>query len=160
MIIMPPDDTILQSAPTVFLAGPIQGTTDWQATACALLDKEDFIIANPRRTSFIKLDDKGFDEQVKWESYWLKRASRDGFILFNLAKETEHTCNRAYAQTTRFELGEWLAKAHQTVVIVTGSRGDFSGVKYIKARIQADYPWAATFETLEEACDYILARIV
>lgn len=116
----------------IFLAGPIQGTSDWQSILGTKLSQifndliygSNVIIASPRTQA--KID---YQEQVDWETLWLQRAAKNGMIVFWLARETIHDCSRSYAQTTRFELGEWLAKAEDRVII--GVEEGFSGSKYI-----------------------------
>jgi hypothetical protein len=65
-------------------------------------------------------------------------ASETGVILFWLANEETHFCDRAFAQTTRFELGEWLAKSIHAFNnnVVVGIDTKFSGAGYIKHRIE------------------------
>src|SRR6516225_6635384 len=106
MVITPPDYRDIVG-PLVFLAGPIQGAPLWQHEAIRLIAQisPTLHIANPRRDH--SLDEFAYDLQVDWETHYLKRASADGVILFWLARETDHDCSRAYAQTTRFELAEW-----------------------------------------------------
>src|SRR3989344_8192202 len=99
------------STPIIFLAGPIQGAYDWQSDAIKLIQRNSpyLHIANPRRPGEAKgnFSEKDYGEQVDWETYYLRRAAKDGAIMFWLAKEFVHKCERAYAQTSRFELGEW-----------------------------------------------------
>lgn len=125
---------------TIFLAGPIQGVTPWQDKAIAMLDtnSSDYKIANPRRSD--KTWEFQFDIQVDWETHHLNTSSENGVILFFLAKETEHDCNRSYAQTTRFELGEWV-RAHRDGYcpnLVIGFEEGFTGARYIKRRLATD----------------------
>lgn len=78
----PPHDAAAEG-PVVFLAGPIQGTADWQTVATGLiLDDPDLghvTVANPRTTP--NADGKTpnadfhFESQVDWESRWLRRAA-------------------------------------------------------------------------------------
>src|ERR1051326_8779002 len=91
----------------LFLAGPIQGTGDWQAEARKIIHakRPDVLVASPRRDYVPGTFDYG--QQVDWETYHLRLAAANGVILFWLAREEEHIPSRAYAQTSRFELGEW-----------------------------------------------------
>src|SRR5437763_86015 len=117
MLIVSPEEPGV-TGPVIFLAGPIQGAQDWQAEAARLIGDR-VHVANPRRPVFPA---DAFGEQVEWESRWLARAKA---ILFWLAAEHEHRCDRAYAQTTRFQLGEWITRASARVVI--GSNAAFPG---------------------------------
>lgn len=134
----------------IFLAGPIQGAPDWQAKAAAYLQNlwhtawGDLIICNPRRSDASWAFQ--FAQQVDWESCHLTSAARHGSILFWLANEQTHDCARAYAQTTRFELGEWIVRAPDKVVI--GIDSTFPGAKYIRHRL-AKMP---LYGTLEDTC--------
>ncbi|MGI6103137.1 MAG: hypothetical protein ACOYBJ_00725 [Patescibacteria group bacterium] len=120
--------------PWVFLAGPIQGAADWQAQAIELLHAIDPVlnIANPRSAEPFH---GNWRAQVHWESYYLRLAALTGCILFWGAEEQKHTCNRAYAQTTRFELGEWFA-LHQFLhcQVVIGCHTRFTGMRYLCER--------------------------
>lgn len=72
----------------------------------------DIVIASPRNTRLnVSQTDFDFDSQIDWETKHLNLAAKSGIILFWLSNELIHFCNRAFAQTTRFELGEWLAKS-------------------------------------------------
>jgi hypothetical protein len=143
-MITPPDDPPI-SGPVIFLAGPIQGAKDWQAEAARLIGERTHV-ANPRRPVF---PEGAFDEQVWWESRWLARAT---VILFWLAAEHEHRCDQAYAQTTRFELGEWMAKAPERVVV--GGEASFTGLRYLRAR------GISVHETLDATIEEAVRRAV
>lgn len=104
-VIIPPDYETY-SGKLIFLAGPIQGAQRWQDEAIKEIQENapEMNIANPRRDY---LNEKFvFDKQVDWETIYLNEAAKNGVILFWLAKEFEHACTRAYAQTTRFELAK------------------------------------------------------
>ena len=94
------------------------------------------VVANPRR-AVDRADDfstEGYEQQVAWGvEIPGRQAARQGAILFWLAKEHLHFCDRAYAQTTRFELGEWLNAAPASVVV--GIEPGFSGERYIKKAV-------------------------
>lgn len=130
-----PTEVEKQKGIKIFLAGPIQGTDDWQQKAIELLTEKlksqygHYIICSPRSN---KGERKfSFNEQVDWETLNLSEAE---VIMFFLAEEKEHFPDRAYAQTTRFELAEWLTKDPGKVVI--GLEGSFSGIPYILRRLQ------------------------
>lgn len=102
---------ITTDTPLVFLAGPVQGALDWQ-TYCAqqiLENDSTYAVASPRRTSRDQLQFDA-DEQVAWEHSALERARSFGVLAFWLAaqntSDTSYPKNRAYAQTTRIELGK------------------------------------------------------
>lgn len=149
MQLLQPNEIVDVKGPVIFLAGPIQGAPEWQEEAMNYLKKLDdkLIIASPRRT-YAK-GEYVFEKQVDWESYYLKKSSKKGVILFWLAKEVEHKCDRAYAQTTRFELAEW---KDRTKKIVIGIEDGFPGAKYIIRRLNQDCPKIKIRNNLEDTC--------
>ncbi len=108
---------IPDTTPLVFLAGPVQGAPDWQTpfAEATLASNPDTAVASPRRTAE---DQARFDadEQVKWEHRSLDRARRFGVLAFWLAAQElddeTYPAGRAYAQTTRIELGKALGWKH------------------------------------------------
>lgn len=151
---------VARSTPVIFLAGPIQGTGDWQAKASKMVHvkRSDVFVASPRRVYLPGEFDYG--KQVDWETYHLRRAAENGVILFWLAREEEHVLSRAYAQTSRFELGEWKMRHEQTgVKIVIGIEEGFSGAKYIRRRFSQDCPDVPLLDTLLETCEKALECI-
>jgi Nucleoside 2-deoxyribosyltransferase like len=158
--------------PTIFLAGPIQGAPLWQTTAIDIISEEvheketvenqiEIAIASPRRQDNIKQTAKfDYEGQVNWESRHLQIASENGTILFWLAKEVEHDCSRAYAQTTRFELGEWTTKKKMdnSINIVVGIEPGFSGERYFRLRLKDSQ--IPIFDTLEETCEHALQMAI
>jgi hypothetical protein len=149
-----------RETPVLFLAGPIQGTGDWQLQARKMLHtrRPDVIVASPRRVYLPGEFDYG--KQVDWETYHLRRAAENGALLFWLAREEEHIPSRAYAQTSRFELAEWKMRHEQEgVKLVIGIEKGFSGEKYIRRRFSQDCPEVAILETLLETCEKALEVI-
>src|SRR3990167_8434056 len=133
-----PPEVVSDERSIVFLAGPIQGTSDWQAEAIIILTslKPDITIASPRRETF---EGVSYDEQVDWETENLRRAGKNGVIMFWLANEQEHIPDRAYAQTSRAELFEWKVRHERDgAKIVIGIEKGFSGAKYIQKRFGQD----------------------
>ena len=118
----------------VFLGGPIQGAPNWQSKICDdLSGYENLVITNPRRKSLDK-SKFNYNEQVKWESEYLNESD---ILVFWLPKEEEKIEGRMYGQTTRFEIGEWMAKCSSKIII--GIDEDFPMKRYIKNRLEKDY---------------------
>lgn len=151
-LILPPEYPDIMG-PLVFLAGPILGAEDWQSKAIKILKaiRPDLRIASPRK----KYVHTEFDHkrQVDWETHHLWRASINGAIMFWLAKEFEHNCQRAYAQTSRFELGEWKAEHKRCgVLLAVGIEEGFPGGRYIRHRLSQDCPNVPICSSLEITC--------
>lgn len=148
------------NGPLIFLAGPIQGAYHWQNNAISIIQTNapELWIASPRRTVEVKYE-KGeftpsmYNEQVDWETHYLRIAGKNGVVMFWLAKEFEHRCDRAYAQTSRFELGEWKIKHEkEEAKLVVGIEDGFTNARYIRRRMMQDCPDIAICETLETTC--------
>lgn len=152
--------------PLVFLAGPIQGAPPWHDEAIPILHglDERVYIASPCRRK-IKRDRSSlpepskefagemYNEQVDWETHYLNRTAEDGAIIFWLAKEERHVCTRAYAQTSRFELGEWKERSRWTnTKLVVGIQKGFTNERYIRRRLAQDCPDIQIADTLEATC--------
>jgi hypothetical protein len=144
-----PPEIVSVKGPVVFLAGPVQGAPRWQPEATArLLSKSPLVnVANPFGT------DTAWAQQWEWEAHYLQVAD---VILFWLPKEIQHECSRAYAQTSRFELGEWMARGGPLVV---GIEPGFVGEDYIRYRLGASRPDVVVCQTLPETCDAALHQI-
>jgi hypothetical protein len=156
--IIPPNYIDLKSEPLIFLAGPIKSAIDWQTKAMKYINNQEpsVYVASPRRKVNFEKDFSAemYSEQVDWESHHLKHAGKYGVILFWLAKESEHNPQRAYAQTTRFELAEWKTRSkYDKVKIALGIEKGFSGAKYIIRRFNQDCPEIKIHETLKDTCD-------
>lgn len=161
----PPEIWYNKKEPIVFLAGPIQGADNWQSKAIELLHKSnpELNIANPRREVWDNQDNM----QVTWETNHLRLASAYGGILFWLAKEIEHIPERAFAQTSRFEFGEWfthykyrkLYQPENKLKIALGIDDEFPGRDYILERVFEDCPELMIATTLEETCQLMLDTI-
>lgn len=159
--IFPPNyPDLADQTPVIFLAGPIQGAPDWHKKAIAYLQAKapTLALASPKKAyldgSFV------YGEQVDWESHFLNRAASNGCILFWLAKEETHFPERAYAQTSRFELGEWAAKQSQlNCNLVVGIEKGFSGARYIRRRLNQQNTAVVQSNSLEDTCDNALKLI-
>lgn len=158
------------SGPLIFLAGPIQGAPLWHDEAISVIRRMDKAvhIASPCRRRLRRLtapvesavaritkefSDEMYNEQVDWETHYLNRAAENGAILFWLAKEHRHICSRAYAQTSRFELGEWKERSKWIDVrLVVGIEKGFTNERYLRRRILQDCPGVPILDTLEATC--------
>jgi hypothetical protein len=148
------------SDPLIFLAGPIQGATDWQRDAVNIFkqvsgDDQLLRIANPRRE---ELDKASFNyaEQVAWEKQHLHRAAKHGAIIFWFAArdiEIPYEKGRAYAQTTRFEFGRafgWLDSGNPVQLAIGIEPGYKGSENYIKL-CATEYS-IPVFSHLEDVC--------
>ena len=158
-LVLPPEYCKLEG-PVIFLAGPIQGAPDWQSQAIAIIREiAPWInIASPRRDYFD--EDCVYEEQVDWETHYLRRAAENGLILFWLAKEAHHVCERAYAQTSRFELGEWKVWHEKDKVrLVVGLEEGFTNSRYIVRRLSQDCPSVPILGSLTETCIWAIKEL-
>ena len=71
--------------PSVFLAGGISGTFDWQADVVARLADLPLVLLNPRRRDFPMDDPSAARAQIEWEYRHLSRATA---VLFWFPPET------------------------------------------------------------------------
>lgn len=118
----------------VFLAGPIKGAPNWQIQAIQDLADLDVYVANPRRENVANFN---LDLQVDWESKFLAAAD---VIMFWIPPKEFDVSGRDYAQTSRFELAEWMAKTNYNRTrkqVVVGISDDFFGKSYIVKRLDA-----------------------
>lgn len=137
--------------PLIYLAGPIQGTVDWQAEAVTILGElaPDFHVASARGPNF----KGGVDRHLAWEQLFTERAARDGVILFWCASERSHRCNRTYAAQMRFELGEWAVKSSIGLAkLVVGVERGFTGGPYLQRRFTLNFPRIPVCRTLRQTC--------
>lgn len=145
------------AGPLIFLGGPIQGASDWQSEAIGILSiNENINIVSPRRAIEKSADfsDSDYQEQVSWEHYYLEEVARKGVTMFWLPKPIQEIPGRAYAQTSRFELGEALARHYlQKIRLVVGIEKGFSNERYIRLTLQAKAPDVSICDTLEATCE-------
>jgi len=150
-----PPEIVDVQGPIIFLAGPIQGSEDWQKEAIEIIQdlNPEVNIANPRRHYLP--GDFIYSKQVDWETHFLNLASKQGVIVFWLAKESDHDPERAYAQTSRVEIGEWMAKcstSNGNIKLIIGIEEGFSGAKYLRRRVPQECPNAKIFDNLKDVC--------
>ena len=154
-ILIPPEYKDI-SGPLIFLAGPIQGALNWQGEAIEFLkSKTSAHIASPRREMVLDKDFKAEDYniQVEWEHDYLEYAAVYGVTLFWLAREAEHMCDRSYAQTSRFELGEAVTRHRlEGIKVVVGIEEGFSNKRYLQKTISTKMPNISLCSSLKETC--------
>ena len=125
----------------VFLAGPIQGAPDWQSK---LPEIENVVYLSPRRESY-PVPNFDYNEQVEWETQALRSAN---IVLIWIPKEDESIAGRSYAQTTRFEVGENMARGKN---IILGIDESFPGRRYFEYKVKKyGVLGDKVFSTLEE----------
>lgn len=161
-IVIRPPTFIEVAVPLIFIAGPILGTDDWQRDAIAILDKskKDFAIASPRRliaevddTTLGEFTEADFNAQITWEHAHLALAAKKGVTMFWLAKENHIIRGRAFAQTSRFELGEAMVRHQlQGINLVVGIEKGFQGEHYIRETFAGKVPRVSLCDSLEETC--------
>lgn len=128
----------------VFCAGPIQGAPDWQNN---LPDLDNILWVSPRRKEGHS-GEFSWSEQVEWEHDHLLSSD---IILMWIPEETEHVPGRSYAQTSRTEFGEYLARGKK---VVCGCWSEFPGRRYLEKKLQ-DYGMSPMKDTLEECIEEI-----
>jgi calcineurin-like phosphoesterase family protein len=148
------DKTILEDKSfIIFLMGPIQGATEWHEKTIKKIEtlfenrSENIIIASPKRLE--KTKDFDYNEQVDWESYYLEKASKNGVIFCWLANENEKIKGRTYAQTTRFELGEWWTKSQMDNILI-GADSNFDGIRYIEYKFKSKFNNFKIYDNLDD----------
>lgn len=142
----------LQNQWKVFLAGPIQGGPDWQNQKMPDINGVTWL--SPRR---LKYEENGFNysQQVSWETDALRMSN---IVLFWIPKPSEDIPGRSYAQTTRFELGENLARGKKVII---GTYKEFPGRKYIeyKAGEYSNAIGGKVHDSLEECIEVLVNYI-
>ncbi len=71
--------------PSLFLAGGISGTSDWQTLVIASLEKLPLVLLNPRRKDYPWHEPAAASAQIEWEFRHLRRATA---VLFWFPPET------------------------------------------------------------------------
>ena len=142
----------LQKQWKVFLVGPIQGSQKWQYN---LPEIPGVTWINPRRPSY-PVPNFDYNQQVRWETDGLRMAN---LILCWIPEPSEDVAGRSYAQTTRFELGENIARGKK---IILGAYNDFPGRKYLVYKAEqnsnVDGVYSSIEDCLEALKNYIDSR--
>jgi hypothetical protein len=144
--------------PLLFLAGPCLGAPPWQQEVIVALSDLDIAIANPRlEKRFPSGNEERYLAQINWESRHLRKASTESGILFWMPPEADPQPHRSYAQTTRYELAEWMTRrsTDPSIRLYIGIDDDFSGKRYIRNR-----SLVPVYDTLEEVLAAVRAELL
>lgn len=141
----------------VFLAGPIQGAPNWQHSVENLFVNEQnskIVFLSPRRLNYENFNYEDYEKQVQWETKYMALAD---VILFWIPEAIEDVKFRSYAQTTRTEFGEYLARGKK---IIFGAYKEFPGLRYFESKLKQYYGDNYTIHSSLEDClkelnDYI-----
>ena len=152
LIVYPPEIVETEGG-LIFIAGPIQGAPDWQAKAAETIHGVDskIVVASPRK----EYEPGTFEHerQMDWETAFLRKAGNKGVVSFWLAKQTIPTPDRDYAQTSRFELAEWMMRhVYEGAKLTIGIEEGFGNERYIRRRFGQEVPDVKIAKSLFETC--------
>ncbi len=136
--------------PSLFLAGGITGTFDWQADVVARLADLPLAILNPRRKNFPIDDPNAAPAQIEWEFRHIRRATA---VLFWFPPET--LCPIAL-----YELGGRALVREQPLFV--GTHPDFQRRLDVEVQLRLARPEVAvvsdTAALAEQVRDWFLRR--
>jgi hypothetical protein len=148
-----PPEIVEAEGGLIFIAGPIQGAPDWQVKAAETIHGVDseIVVASPRKD--YEPGTFEYERQVDWETAFLRKAGMKGVVLFWLAKQTIPTPGRDYAQTSRFELAEWMMRhVYEGSKLTIGIEEGFGNERYIRRRFGQEVPDVKIANSLFETC--------
>ena len=129
--------------PSVFLAGGISNTLDWQSELVALLAVAPVTILNPRRRNYPWHDPSAAEEQIRWEFRHLRAASA---VAFWFPPET--LCPIAL-----FELGGRIAEPKQGLFV--GAHPDYQRRLDVQIQLKLARPEVAVVSDLKALADQV-----
>ena len=132
------DGHVQSQSPSLFLAGGISNTHDWQAELIALLADAPVVILNPRRRNYPVHDPAVAEEQIAWEFRHLRRATA---VLFWFPPET--LCPIAL-----FELGGRIADPRQPLFV--GTHPDYGRRLDVEIQLRLARPEVRVTTQIEE----------
>jgi hypothetical protein len=122
--------------PSLFLAGGITGTRNWQQDMIHLLAQSNWTILNPRRRQFPETPD-AVKEQIQWEFDHLRSATAR---LFWFPAPT--LCPIAL-----FELGVW---SHGSAPLFVGAHSEYQRRLDIQIQLSLARPEVTVVSTLDD----------
>ena len=132
--------------PTLFMAGGITGTQDWQVDLLKMLEGEELMIFNPRRLNFDASNRDMELEQITWEHIHLVKADA---ISFWFPPET-------LCPITLFELGTVIGKNHSQKVFI-GCHPDYKRLRDIEIQTKLRNPNIEVVQSLSELSEQVKA---
>jgi hypothetical protein len=141
-----PNRVFPTSKKSIFLAGTIQGSADWQAEIVKALSNFDVVVFNPRRKDFPIHDPSAAQEQITWEFDMLKRAD---MISFWFAPET-------LGPIVLLEYGRWTGTQKP---IVTGMDPKYPRRQDVEIQTKLIRPEIPITYSMEDFTDAISAMI-
>ncbi len=133
--------------PSVFLAGGISGTFDWQADVIARLADLSLVLLNPRRHNFPIDDPSAAHAQIAWEFRHLQRATA---VLFWFPPET--LCPIAL-----YELGGRAQIREQPLFV--GTHPDYARRLDVEVQLKLARPEVAVVSTTEALAGQVRAWV-
>ena len=131
--------------PSLFLAGGISGTFDWQADVIARLADLPLVILNPRRRNFPMDDPSAAEGQITWEFRHLRRATA---VAFWFPPET--LCPIAL-----FELGGRIAEPGQPLFV--GTHPDYQRRLDVRIQLKLARPEVALASDISALAEQVRA---
>lgn len=126
---------------SVFLAGGITGTVDWQRTATAAFADTKVVVYNPRRKQFPIDDPSASSEQITWEHHYLHTV--DLTVFWFPASDAAVTTQ----PIAMFELGA--AITHPARQLVVGADPRYPRVLDIHHQLRLSRPDLTVHSTLD-----------
>lgn len=144
---------------SIFLAGPIMGALNWRKNLIYRLNKinKDFLIFNPQKIQ--KPEEYNLSVQVEWERSNMIRSSTNGVLIFWFANQETERESGSFAQTSRFEIGEFIKRKEENkeLNIIVGFDTAFEHESYIKYKCEKlKIPIVYSFDDLVKEIEKIL----
>lgn len=132
--------------PTLFMAGGITGTSDWQVDFLKMFEGEEIMIFNPRRLDFDASNKEMEVHQITWEHLHLVKADA---ISFWFTPET-------LCPITLFELGTVINKNHSQRVFI-GCHPEYKRLRDVEIQTRLRNPAIEVVQSLSELSEQIKA---
>jgi hypothetical protein len=131
--------------PSLFLAGGISGTFDWQADVVARLADLPLVLLNPRRKNFPIDDPAAAPAQIEWEFRHIRRATA---VLFWFPPET-------LCPVALYELGGRALVREQPLFV--GTHPDYQRRLDVEVQLRLARPEVAIASDLESLAGQVRA---
>jgi len=143
---------------SIFLAGGIQNTKEWQKEVIASLQKkfdsiDQVVVFNPRRENFPIHDPNAAQEQITWEYRMLETA--DIFSMYFAGGTSDQPI-------CMYELGKHLerrSRNNDLDRVIVSSEPDYKRVQDVKIQTRLVYPKMVIGDSLEDHIESIISVI-